>query len=190
MYLKEESKEWQWFEGYLTYANSLLPEALIYAYRETKEEIYLQVAKTTFSFLLSQTFNDKMEIKVISNKDWHQRGSEKQPFGEQPIDVAYTIFALSTFFDHFGEQEYDEKMKTAFEWFLGRNHLNQIIYNPCTGGCYDGLEENTVNLNQGAESSLSYLLARVCVEKSRKRSKNKEFRVINLEPDNYAFKVS
>ena len=50
-------------------------------------------------------------------------------------------------------------------WFLGQNHLNQIIYNPATGGCYDGLEEFNVNLNQGAESTVSYLMARLCLEK-------------------------
>jgi hypothetical protein len=56
-------------------------------------------------------------------------------------------------------------MKTSFNWFLGNNHLHQVIYNPCTGGCYDGLEENYVNLNQGAESTVSYLMARCAVEK-------------------------
>jgi hypothetical protein len=56
-------------------------------------------------------------------------------------------------------------METAFNWFLGNNHLHQIIYNPCTGGCYDGLEEKQVNLNQGAESTLSYLMARLTMEK-------------------------
>ncbi len=61
------------------------------------------------------------------------------------------------------------KMEVAFNWFLGRNHLNQIIYNPCTGGCYDGLEEHHINLNQGAESTVSYLLSRLTVEKHRQR---------------------
>jgi len=56
-------------------------------------------------------------------------------------------------------------MKIAFNWFLGNNRLHQIIYNPCTGGCYDGLEESNVNLNQGAESTISYLMARQTVEK-------------------------
>jgi hypothetical protein len=59
-------------------------------------------------------------------------------------------------------------METSFNWFLGNNRLHQIIYNPCTGGCYDGLEETHVNLNQGAESTISYLLARLTVEKYRK----------------------
>ena len=56
-------------------------------------------------------------------------------------------------------------MEHSFNWFLGANHLHQIIYNPCTGGCYDGLEENYVNLNQGAESTVSYLMARLTMEK-------------------------
>ena len=56
-------------------------------------------------------------------------------------------------------------METAFSWFLGNNHLNQIIYNPCTGGCYDGLEDTYINLNQGAESTVSYLMARLTIEK-------------------------
>jgi hypothetical protein len=56
-------------------------------------------------------------------------------------------------------------METAFNWFLGNNRLHQIIYNPCTGGCYDGLEETHVNLNQGAESTVSYLMARLTIEK-------------------------
>ena len=56
-------------------------------------------------------------------------------------------------------------MKIAFDWFQGRNHLNEIIYNPCTGGCYDGLEDSYVNLNQGAESTLSYLMSRLTISK-------------------------
>ena len=61
-------------------------------------------------------------------------------------------------------------METAFSWFLGNNHLHQIIYNPCTGGCYDGLEENYINLNQGAESTVSYLLARLTIENYRNQN--------------------
>jgi len=190
MYLHESSTEWQWFESYLTYANSLLPEALLYAYKETGEEIYKDVAKKTFSFLLSETFNEKKEIKVISNKNWWHKGGEKILFGEQPIDVAYTIFTLSTFYDLFKEKEYLQKMESAFEWFLGRNHLNQIIYNPCTGGCYDGLEENSVNLNQGAESTVSYLMSRLTIEKTNNMKISKESKVIKLKHQNYAFKVS
>ena len=83
------------------------------------------------------------------------------------IDVAYTILALSEFYNTLKDSDYLCKMEVAFNWFLGRNHLNQIIYNPCTGGCYDGLEEHHINLNQGAESTVSYLLSRLTFEKHR-----------------------
>jgi hypothetical protein len=63
------------------------------------------------------------------------------------------------------EEEYLEKIFIAFNWFLGENRLNQIVLYPCTGGCYDGLEEKNVNLNQGAESTVSYLMARLTIEK-------------------------
>jgi hypothetical protein len=82
-------------------------------------------------------------------------------YGEQPVDVAGTVIALATFYHHFREKEYLKKQKDAFSWFLGNNHLHQIVYNPTTGGCYDGLEENNINLNQGAESSACYLMARL-----------------------------
>ena len=164
MYRHESTEKWQWFEGYLTYANSILPESMLYAWLLTGETIYKEIALSSFSFLLSKIFNDN-GIEVISNKNWLQKGQEPARFGEQPIDVAYTIVTLSKFYDEFKDEEYLIKMKTAFNWFLGNNRLHQIIYNPCTGGCYDGLEETHVNLNQGAESSISYLMARLTVEK-------------------------
>jgi len=163
MYEHESEKNWDWFESYLTYANSVMPEAMLLAWREIKKPGYLNIAKRSFDFLLSQTF-DKGEIKVISNKSWHSKGGEREYFGEQPIDVSYTILALHTFYCAFKEDDHLNKLKIAFSWFSGNNHLHRVIYNPCTGGCYDGLEEHQVNLNQGAESTVSYLMARLTIE--------------------------
>ncbi len=167
LYKHESDETWQWFEGYLTYANSILPEAMLYAWLLTGDKKYKEIALSSFNFLLSKTFNEN-GIEVISNKNWLIKGQPANHFGEQPVDVAYTIMTLSRFYDAFGDKEYLIKMETAFNWFLGQNRLHQIVYNPCTGGCYDGLEETHVNLNQGAESSISYLLARLTVEKYKK----------------------
>lgn len=164
LYKNESNIIWEWYEGYMTYANSILPEAMLYAWLMTGESIYKDTARTSFNFLLSITFN-KNGIEVISNKGWLQKGQEAGHFGEQPIDVAYTIMTLSKFYDVFMDENYHQKMVVAFNWFLGNNRLQQIIYNPCTGGCYDGLEETHVNLNQGAESTVSYLMARLTLEK-------------------------
>ncbi|MBK8882975.1 MAG: glycosyltransferase [Bacteroidales bacterium] len=168
MYRHESNKKWEWFESYLTYANSIMPEALLYAWLVTGLPVYRVIARSSFGFLLSKTFN-KNGIEVISSKKWLLRGETAGSFGEQPIDVAYTVMTLSKFYDVFMDKEYRLKMETAFNWFLGTNRLHQIVYNPCTSGCYDGLEENHVNLNQGAESLVSYLMARITIEKySRK----------------------
>jgi hypothetical protein len=172
MYRHESKADWNWFESYLTYGNSIMPEAMLCAFLSTGDTTYKTVAKTSFDFLLVKIFNND-SIKVISNKGWlHKDDSiENQEIGgEQPIDVAYTILALSKFWIVFKDKEYIQKMKIAFNWFLGNNHLHQIIYNPCTGGCYDGLEDTYINLNQGAESTVSYLLARLTIEKNTRRS--------------------
>jgi len=168
MYRHEAGDEWLWFESYLTYANSILPEAMLCAYLATGDNTYKDIGKTSFDFLLSKTFKND-SIQVISNKTWLRKDEDTGPVkngGEQPIDVAYTVLALHKFHDVFEDGNYLQKMEISFSWFLGNNHLHQVIYNPCTGGCYDGLEEHYVNLNQGAESTISYLMARLTVEKS------------------------
>lgn len=163
MFKHEGELRWEWFESYLTYGNSILPEALLCAYQATNNLIYKETAQASFAFLLDKTFT-RNRIKVISNQDWLKKGKDAADYGEQPIDVAYTILALDKFYQVFGDAEYLNKMHIAFNWFLGNNHLHQIIYNPCTGGCYDGLEEYGVNLNQGAESTVTYLMARLTME--------------------------
>jgi hypothetical protein len=164
MYKHESEKDWAWFESYLTYANSVLPEAMLCAGKVTGDERYTEIARKSFDFLLSMIYNER-GIEVISNKRWLFKGKTQGQFGEQPIDVAYTIRALSKFYEEFKIPEYRHKLTIAFNWFLGDNRLHQIIYNPCTGGCFDGLEEFHINPNQGAESTISYLMARMTAEK-------------------------
>lgn len=174
MYKHETNDNWQWFESYLTYGNSILPESILCAFLATKEPKYKEIALTSFNFLISKIYRNDT-IKVISNQGWLNNGEEinfNRNGGEQPIDVAYTIIALSKFYDVTKDGDYKQKMKTAFSWFLGNNHLNQIIYNPCTGGCYDGLEDHYINLNQGSESTISYLMARLVMEQHFGKNKN------------------
>lgn len=159
-------KNWKWFEEYMTYANGILPEAMLYAYLATNTIAYKKVAQESLEFLLSKMFVAG-DFKVISNDGWYHKNQTPNQFGEQPIDVTYTIQALYVFYKVFGNQEYKSKMEIAFRWFIGKNHLNQMLYNPSTGGCHDGLEEHNVNLNQGAESTICYLIARLIMEELR-----------------------
>lgn len=158
------TEEWKWFENYLTYGNGILPESMLYAYLITNKPVYKKAALDSLDFLISKTFVNG-NFKAISNQSWHHKGSEPHEYGEQPIDVTYTIQTLNTFYNVFKTPDYKKKMKAAFNWFLGKNHLNQIMYNPVSGGGYDGLEKENVNLNQGAESSVCFLTARLLMEK-------------------------
>jgi len=173
------SSDWKWFENYMTYGNGILPESMLFAYLVTNKPIYKKVAMDSLDFLMSKMFINK-SFKVISNNGWLHKGEEPKEYGEQPIDVAYTIHTLNSFYDAFGTPEYKHKTKMAFNWFLGKNHLNQIMYNPVSGGGYDGLEKENVNLNQGAESTVCYLTSRLIME----NLKSSDTKVIPLMKSN------
>lgn len=159
-YKQSTDGEWLWFESYLTYDNCVLPEALLFAYQAAGNEKYKTIAKESFDFLLKNIFVED-RIKVVSNRGWLHKKKKGLIYGEQPIDVASTVMTLVTFYNVFKDNDYLLKQTQAFNWFLGNNHLHQILYNPATGGCYDGLEEDNINLNQGAESTVCYLMARL-----------------------------
>ena len=164
-YRSTATEGWFWFENYLTYDNSILPEALLLAYLVIGRKEYKETAQRSFDFLLQHIFTDN-QIRVISNQGWLFKGKGSHPYGEQPVDVAGTVITLNLFYKVFKKASYLRRQTDAFNWFLGNNHLHQIIYNPATGGCYDGLEKNNVNLNQGAESGICYLTARMAMEKN------------------------
>jgi len=168
-YKDEADENWHWYESYLTYGNAVLPEAMLMAYEVTGIEVYRKTAEDSLAFLCSKTFTDS-HMKVISNKTWYHKHTNQQPEdgGEQSIEVAYTMLAMNTFYTVTKNNSYLEKMRLAFSWYLGNNHLKQLVYNPLTYGCYDGLEKNNINQNQGAESTVCYLIARLLMEQWNK----------------------
>ena len=97
----------------------------------------------------------------IGQQGWFKRGGHRHKFDQQPEDTASMIEALKTMYAISKDPYYQRFVQRAFDWFLGDNLLGQIIYDQTTGGCYDGLGEHEVNLNEGAESTLSYLLSRL-----------------------------
>lgn len=158
------AENWCWYEDYMTYANNVLPEAMMYSYLVTKKLKYKKIAVITFDFLLSHYFM-KGQLKVISNRGWFKKENERVFYGEQPIEVSTTVIALDLFYKVTKNKKYKEQLKLAFMWFLGNNHLKQIMYNPENGASYDGLEDKHVNINQGAESTLCFFKARLLMEK-------------------------
>lgn len=156
------TEDWPWFEQSMTYSNAVLPEALLLAYKATGNETYLQVGKASLDFLTQQSFRGEM-CEPIGQSGWFKRGETKKIYDQQPEEVSALVLALRRMFDISGDVAYQKKMVQAFNWFLGNNILSQMVYSQMTGGCYDGLGEYEINLNQGAESTISYLLARLVV---------------------------
>jgi len=162
-YQDVRTRDWNWFETHLTYANAVMPEAMMRAYAETGNPDYRLVAEESIAFLISRITHRGI-FRFVSNRGWLHKGKESQIFGEQPIEAAYTIFALEFFWRTTRDDYFQRLAFKAFDWFLGRNQLGQSLYNPVTGGCHDGLEEHEVNLNQGAESTLCYVMARLTMD--------------------------
>ncbi len=170
-YDEEAGEDWEWFEPFLTYANAKLPEALFLAYEITGDEKYLKVGEATLNFLSDTVFIED-EIYPIGQNGWYNRNGKRALFDQQPLDVSYIVQAFLTAYEITQDQEYYQKAVKAFNWFLGKNHLNQMIYNESSGGCYDGLGRHSVNLNQGAESTVSYLMARIFLEEQKKKRRS------------------
>jgi len=170
MYKENSSKEWKWFEKMLTYSNGKVPEAILYAYEATKNKKYLDIGLESLDFLISITFENGMFVPV-GHEGWFYKDGQKAYFDQQPVDAASMVNALKFAHKLTGNDDYLEKAFIAFQWFLGRNMLNCKLYDEKTGGCFDGLGKASINFNQGAESTLSYLLARTTIQPDIKDSR-------------------
>jgi glycosyltransferase involved in cell wall biosynthesis len=160
LYEHSYHESWKWFEKYLTYGNSKLSEALFYAYAATGKQEYLDIANESLKFLIEKTFENGVFVPIGQN-GWYERGGERQYYDQQPIEAAYMVDTLIAAYKITDDDEYRKRAFQAFKWFTGENTLKQVVYNENTGGCHDGLGERTINLNQGAESTIAYLLARL-----------------------------
>ena len=108
------------------------------------------------------------ELSPIGQNGWYKRNGDRAFFDQQPLDASSMVRTYITAYKVTGEKQYYDKAVLSFNWFLGKNHLKQMIYDENTGGCFDGLGKHTVNLNQGAESTISYLLVRLMLEELKK----------------------
>ena len=178
LYNINSEADWCWYEDYMTYVNTVLPEAMMYSFLATGEPKYLKIATITFDFLLSHYFM-KGQLKVISNRGWFKKQNERVFYGEQPIEVATTIITLDLFHQVTGNVKYKDQLELAFNWFLGNNHLKQIMYNPENGASYDGLEDKSINIDQGAESTLCFFKSQLIMEKHT-RNTTQETKTLGL----------
>ena len=166
-YRATATPDWQWFQNHLTYSNSKLPESLFYAYDLTHKPAYRAAAEESLAFLRRITFEPKY-YSPIGQNGWYFRNEQRAYFDQQPEDAASTVQTKVVAYRVTGDKAHLRDAFKAFQWFLGKNHLGLMVYNEVTGGCHDGVGRNGINLNQGAESTISHLLARVALEEIKK----------------------
>jgi len=152
------SRKWLWFEERLTYCNALLPHSLFGFYRVSGDTRALKIARDTLNFLTDSLFQ-KGYLNIVGNHGWWQKKSFIPPFDQQPVDAASVVLACLEAFIITSDEEYAVKARTAYEWYWGKNINAMPLYNKHTQGCHDALVPDGVNLNQGAEAVISFLMA-------------------------------
>ncbi len=149
------SMEWPWFEQSLTYANARLSQALILSQRPDVQRIGLQ----TLSWLMKVQTGPNGVFAPIGSNGFFERDGARSWFDQQPVEVAGAVSACLSALKVTGDHSWLIEAHRAFSWFCGDNMLSQPVYDRTTGGCHDGIHEDRINRNQGAESTLSFLCA-------------------------------
>ncbi|UII21169.1 glycosyltransferase family 4 protein [Fulvivirga ligni] len=152
------TSEWKWFESLLAYDNGILPLALLHAAEILNDDKVTATALASMSFLTEVTLKDGY-LSIVGNKNWYKKNGPRSTYAQQPIDALAMILMYHQAFLLTRDKDYLNKMFTCYMWFLGENDLRMSLYDFETKGCCDGFENYGVNRNQGAESSLAYLIS-------------------------------
>lgn len=161
-YDQNHTEDWKWFESLLAYDNGILPLALLHAAEVLEDGDISKVAFDTMDFLTEHTMKDDY-LSIIGNKDWYVKDKERSMFAQQPIDAEAMVLMYHQAYVLTGDRDFLKKLFTSFMWFLGENDMRMSLYDFETKGCCDGFENYGVNRNQGAESSLAYLISHLTV---------------------------
>jgi hypothetical protein len=162
---RHSSGDWKWFGDSMTYDTGRLPVALLLAFQATGETRFRQAGLDSLDFLLATCFpGEGGQLAPVGNKGWYKNGGTPARFDQQPIDAASITEACALAWRITGEVKYSQRARTAFGWFLGNNVKQEAMYDPVSAGCHDGLTEGGPNENQGAESTIMYVIARCTME--------------------------
>ncbi len=159
LYKNNAAPDWPWFEQVVTYDNGKLPQALIQVGRWLREAEALQIGLESLRWLVQVQTAKAGHFAPIGSDGFYHRGQKMPRFDQQPLEAQSMTAACLEAYLATDDLFWYEEARKAFEWFLGRNDLGLPIYDPNTGGCHDALHVHRINLNQGAESTLSFLLA-------------------------------
>jgi len=151
--------DWHWFEEELSYDNAKLAHALIVSGHSTQQPEVLNRGLQVLRWLIDVQMSDKGHFRPIGTNGFYRRGGQRANFDQQPIEAHATVSACLEAYRSTGDIWWYDHAQRAFDWFIGWNDLGLELYSPETGGCRDGLHVDRVNGNQGAESTLAFLLS-------------------------------
>jgi len=158
-YADAATDEWHWFEEVVSYANAKLPHAMILSGHCMNNKAMVELGLKTLRWLVKIQTSEAGAFRPIGSNGFYPRGKERALFDQQPIEAQATVSACIEAYHATSDTFWVTEARRAFEWFLGRNDLGLALYDPGTGGCRDGLHMDRLSQNQGAESTLAFLLA-------------------------------
>jgi glycosyltransferase involved in cell wall biosynthesis len=159
-YRVTHSTDWNWFEQSLAYSNARLPQALIRAGMRSANDEMISAGLAALDWLSTiQRCDVKGHFVPVGSHGFYSKKTEKARFDQQPIEACAVVSACLQAYRATDDERWRKEAWTAFNWFLGDNDLQIALYDPTTGGCRDGLHPDRANENQGAESTLSFLMA-------------------------------
>jgi hypothetical protein len=159
MYERNATPEWPWFEEKVTYDNARLPQALIVAGRSSGDAKAVDIGLRALGWLVEIQRAPQGHFRAIGCHGFYPKGGVPARFDQQPVEASATVSACLEAYRSTQDPRWIVEARLAFEWFLGRNDLGLELYDSTTGGCCDGLQEDRINRNQGAESTLAFLLS-------------------------------
>ena len=159
LYEQNASDDWPWFEDSLSYDNARLSQAMILSGYWTSNAKAMEIGLRTLEWLSELQRAPRGHFRPIGSNGFYRRGGHRADFDQQPIEALAMVSACVEAYRTTEDSRWLNEARLAFEWFLGRNDLGLELYDASTGGCYDGLHADRVNENQGAESTLAFLLS-------------------------------
>ncbi len=156
LYNNQHGPDWHWFENKITYCNGVMPQALFAVHAYNGNKICLKTGHESLRFLNNHLFA-KGYLNIIGNEGWYIKGEILPLWDQQPVDAASIVFACYEAYQVTGWNEYKTLMQLAHQWYRGANINHLPLYDIESGGCFDALTREGVNLNQGAEALLSLL---------------------------------
>jgi hypothetical protein len=159
LYDQVSADDWPWFENAVTYDNAKLPHALILCGRFGDTPRALEIGLRSLRWLLDVQRGERGAFRAIGSNGFYQRGGEPARFDQQPLEAQATISACIEAYNTTLDTSWLSAARVAFDWFFGHNDLGREIYDAANGGCRDALQVDRVNQNEGAESTLAFLLS-------------------------------